>query len=206
MKQQATQMMWFYDRQHGQWSLSDHVSCEPWARRETHPGPPNLSGKRDRSGFRRFSCKTPTIPASQASSSVTCAMRTARYTTRSGTVSMCLHRGSVVAGLPPRNDASRDGSRNSPAGVAPPLPCCRPPCWPSWRRRFPPRRGSIFARPWSTSWPISWEPLPSLAHGAGWSRQAESAGEPRHRRQGVCPLRHALQQLYHGVLLRGPRE
>ena len=137
--------MWFYDRQHGQWSLSDHVS-EPWAGEEAHPGPPNLSGKMKR--VSPIFLQDSTIPASQASSSVTCAMRTVRYTTRSGTVSMCLHRGSVVAGLPPLEMMHREMDRaNSPAGVTPPLPMLQAPCWPSWRRRSPPRRGSILPDP-----------------------------------------------------------
>ena len=53
MKQQATQMMWFYDRQHGQWSLSDHVSCEPWAGEGTHPWATQLE-REDEAGFADF--------------------------------------------------------------------------------------------------------------------------------------------------------
>ena len=53
MKQQATQMMWFYDRQHEQWSLSDHVSCEPWAGEGPHPWAGQLVPE-DEAGFADF--------------------------------------------------------------------------------------------------------------------------------------------------------
>ena len=53
MKQQATQMMWFYDRQHEQWSLSDHLSCQPWQEEGAHPWARQLA-KEDEAGFADF--------------------------------------------------------------------------------------------------------------------------------------------------------
>ncbi|UNP87443.1 EAL domain-containing protein [Aeromonas encheleia] len=53
MKQQATQMMWFYDRQHKQWSLSDHVSCQPWQGEGAHPWATRLAPE-DEPGFADF--------------------------------------------------------------------------------------------------------------------------------------------------------
>ncbi|MGY3942662.1 putative bifunctional diguanylate cyclase/phosphodiesterase [Aeromonas tecta] len=53
MKQQATQMMWFYDRQHEQWSLSDHVSCQPWQGEGAHPWAARLA-QEDEPGFADF--------------------------------------------------------------------------------------------------------------------------------------------------------
>lgn len=53
MKQQATQMMWFYDRQHEQWSLSDHLSCEPWTGDGSHPWAGQLL-REDDAGFTDF--------------------------------------------------------------------------------------------------------------------------------------------------------
>ena len=53
MKQQATQMMWFYDRQHEQWSLSDHLSCQPWQGEGAHPWASQLAPE-DESGFADF--------------------------------------------------------------------------------------------------------------------------------------------------------
>ncbi|PJG57580.1 putative bifunctional diguanylate cyclase/phosphodiesterase [Aeromonas cavernicola] len=37
MKQQATQLMWFFDRQLDQWGLSDHDSYKLWQGEEAHP-------------------------------------------------------------------------------------------------------------------------------------------------------------------------
>ena len=53
MKQQATQMMWFYDRQHEQWSLSDHASYQLWQGEGPHPWAGQLAVD-DEPGFSDF--------------------------------------------------------------------------------------------------------------------------------------------------------
>lgn len=53
MKQQATQMMWFYDRQHEQWSLSDHASYQLWQGEGAHPWAGQLAVD-DEPGFSDF--------------------------------------------------------------------------------------------------------------------------------------------------------
>ena len=53
MKQQATQMMWFYDRQHAQWSLSDHASYQLWQGEGPHPWFGQLAAD-DEAGFADF--------------------------------------------------------------------------------------------------------------------------------------------------------
>ncbi|MGL5813589.1 MAG: putative bifunctional diguanylate cyclase/phosphodiesterase [Aeromonas sp.] len=53
MKQQATQLMWFYDRQLEKWSLSDHLSCQPWQGEGAHPWATRLV-QEDESGFAEF--------------------------------------------------------------------------------------------------------------------------------------------------------
>ena len=53
MKQQGTQMMWFYDRQHEQWSLSDHASYQLWQGEGAHPWAGQLAVD-DEPGFSDF--------------------------------------------------------------------------------------------------------------------------------------------------------
>ncbi|XAG71029.1 EAL domain-containing protein [bacterium 19CA06SA08-2] len=53
MKQQATQMMWFYDRQQEQWSLSDHASYQLWQGEGAHPWAGQLAAD-DEPGFSDF--------------------------------------------------------------------------------------------------------------------------------------------------------
>ncbi|KTA81890.1 putative bifunctional diguanylate cyclase/phosphodiesterase [Aeromonas salmonicida] len=53
MKQQATQMMWFYDRQQEQWSLSDHASYQLWQGESAHPWAGQLAAD-DEPGFSDF--------------------------------------------------------------------------------------------------------------------------------------------------------
>lgn len=53
MKQQATQLMWFYDRQQAQWSLFDHLSCQPWQGEGAHPWAGQLV-QEDEPGFADF--------------------------------------------------------------------------------------------------------------------------------------------------------
>lgn len=53
MKQQATQIMWFYDRQHDQWSLSDQGAYQQWQGEGKHPWAGCLQPE-DEAGFADF--------------------------------------------------------------------------------------------------------------------------------------------------------
>ncbi|MGY3866178.1 putative bifunctional diguanylate cyclase/phosphodiesterase [Aeromonas bivalvium] len=53
MKQQATQMMWFYEPAQGQWRVSDHASNQLWQGEGAHPWSDNLDPA-DEAGFARF--------------------------------------------------------------------------------------------------------------------------------------------------------
>jgi diguanylate cyclase (GGDEF)-like protein/PAS domain S-box-containing protein len=53
MKQQATQMMWFYDPGQGQWRVSDHASNQLWQGEGAHPWSDNLDPA-DEVGFAEF--------------------------------------------------------------------------------------------------------------------------------------------------------
>ena len=152
----------------------------------THPGPPNLSGKMKR--VSPIFLQDSTIPASQASSSVTCAMRT-------GKVHHALWYGQYVPAqglccgwLAPRNDASRDGSRQLPAGVTPPLPHVAGPLLAKLAQALSAKTGLDFCQTLVNELAHILGSHCRLADGAGGSRPAQGAGEPRHRRQGVCPL------------------
>ncbi|MFQ2146994.1 putative bifunctional diguanylate cyclase/phosphodiesterase [Aeromonas jandaei] len=53
MKHQATQVMWFFDRQHDQWSLSDQGTCQQWQGKGVHPWADQLLPE-DEAGFADF--------------------------------------------------------------------------------------------------------------------------------------------------------
>jgi len=53
MKQQATQVMWFFDRQHDQWSLSDQGAYQQWQGIGSHPWVGYLLSE-DEAGFAGF--------------------------------------------------------------------------------------------------------------------------------------------------------
>ncbi|MGL5320808.1 MAG: GGDEF domain-containing protein, partial [Aeromonas veronii] len=53
MKQQATQVMWFFDRQHDQWSLSDQGAYQQWQGEGNHPWAARLLPE-DEAGFADF--------------------------------------------------------------------------------------------------------------------------------------------------------
>lgn len=53
MKQQATQVMWFFERQHGLWRLSDQDACQQWQGQGAHPWADSLLPE-DRAGFAEF--------------------------------------------------------------------------------------------------------------------------------------------------------
>ncbi|MFB2866085.1 putative bifunctional diguanylate cyclase/phosphodiesterase [Aeromonas sp. MdU4] len=53
MKHQATQVMWFFDRQHDQWSLSDQGAYQQWQGKEAHPWADQLLPE-DEAGFADF--------------------------------------------------------------------------------------------------------------------------------------------------------
>ena len=97
MKQQATQMMWFYDRQHAQWSLSDHASYQLWQERGLTPGSGNWR-QMTRPALPTFSPGF-TTHSNRPSSSVTSARRVARCAMCSGAASTCRPSRCAAAGL-----------------------------------------------------------------------------------------------------------
>lgn len=126
MKQQATQMMWFYDRQHGQWSLSDHVSCEPWAGEEAHPWATQLE-REDEAGFADF--------LARLHDSCQPGQFIGHLRDEDGKVHHALWYGQYVPAqglccgwLAPLEMMHREMDRaDSPAGVTPPLPMLQAP-------------------------------------------------------------------------------
>ena len=126
MKQQATQMMWFYDRQHGQWSLSDHVSCEPWAGEGAHPWATQLE-REDEAGFADF--------LARLHDSCQPGQFIGHLRDEDGKVHHALWYGQYVPAqglccgwLAPLEMMHREMDRaNSPAGVTPPLPMLQAP-------------------------------------------------------------------------------
>lgn len=126
MKQQATQMMWFYDRQHEQWSLSDHVSCEPWAGEGPHPWAVQLVPE-DEAGFADF--------LSRLHHSGQSGQFIGHLGDETGNVHHVLWYGQYVAAqqlccgwLAPLEMIHREMSRTEPpAGIIPPLPLLQAP-------------------------------------------------------------------------------
>ncbi|MFM5817650.1 putative bifunctional diguanylate cyclase/phosphodiesterase [Aeromonas sanarellii] len=126
MKQQATQMMWFYDRQHEQWSLSDHVSCEPWAGEGPHPWAGQLVPE-DEAGFADF--------LSRLHHSGQSGQFIGHLGDETGNVHHVLWYGQYVAAqqlccgwLAPLDMIHREMSRTEPpAGIIPPLPLLQAP-------------------------------------------------------------------------------